>query len=285
MDGILVIDKPSGMTSRDVVNIVSKSLNIKKVGHTGTLDPLAEGVLVLAVGKATKIIELLTSEEKEYIAQVQIGLLTDTLDITGEVIETKSIPNNITEILPDVLEKFLGTYEQEVPLYSAVHVNGKRLYQYAREKQQVELPKRQVTIKKIELLDQTSETFTFSCHVSKGTYIRSLIRDIGQELKCPCCMKHLKRTKQGIFSLDDAFTIDDIKNQHYQFIPIQKALSSYPKVIIKKEQVKQVKNGVILPKCFNGQYALLCDEEGCLLAIYQENQKDEKTMRPWKVFS
>lgn len=285
MNGILVINKPSGMTSRDVVNIVSKTLNISKVGHTGTLDPLATGVLVLAVGKATKIIELLTNDEKEYVAEVQLGLSTDTLDVTGNVLENQSVPSNIMSKVEKVLPQFLGTYEQEVPLYSAVRVNGKRLYQYARENQEVTLPKRNVTIKKIELLNKKEDIFTFSCLVSKGTYIRSLIRDIGEKIDVPCCMKSLQRTKQGIFTIDKAYTIENIEKGNYKFISLENALTNYPKVVIEKDDIKKVQNGVQLPKRFEGKLGLLVDEDNNLLAIYQESDKDSSIMRPWKVFS
>lgn len=285
MNGILVIDKPEGLTSRDVVNIVSKQLHTTKVGHTGTLDPLATGVLVLAVGQATKIIELLTSNDKEYLAQVQMGIKTDTLDVTGNVLLKKTVETNILEKIPQVLESFQGTYLQEVPIYSAVKVKGKRLYEYARSGQVVALPKRNVTIKKIDLVTLDQTTFTFSCHVSKGTYIRSLIRDIGKKLELPCTMKNLRRTKQGIFSLEDAFTMDDIERENYRFISILDALKDYPKAIVNSDIEKKVRNGVVIPKCFDGKLGVICNQKNELLAIYQENEKDKETVKPWKVFS
>ena len=151
MDGIIVVNKPKGITSRDVVNNVCKLLNTKKIGHTGTLDPIATGVLVLCVGKATKLVEILTSNDKEYVATVKLGILTDTLDTAGTIIKKKHVNLDKNE-LEKVLNSFVGTYNQEVPIYSAIKINGKKLYEYAREKKEVILPKRMVEIKKIELL-------------------------------------------------------------------------------------------------------------------------------------
>ena len=167
MDGILLIDKPKGVTSRDVVNCVVKKLNIKKVGHTGTLDPIATGVLVICVGKATKLVNYLTSTEKEYIATVELGTKTDTLDNTGKIIEEQKATIKKEKIL-NVLESFKGKYVQEVPIYSAVKVNGKKLYEYARNGEKVELPKREVEVKNIELIGDSSyinnkTIFKFKC--------------------------------------------------------------------------------------------------------------------------
>ena len=152
MNGILIIDKPKGITSRDVVNNVIKIFNTKKVGHTGTLDPLATGVLVVCVGKATKLVSELTSTDKEYIASVTLGIKTDTLDSMGSVLFSEDAIKAKEEII-NVLNSFIGSYEQEVPIYSAVKINGKKLYEYAREGIDIELPKRKVEIKEIELLD------------------------------------------------------------------------------------------------------------------------------------
>lgn len=285
MDGILIIDKPSGMTSRDVVNIVSRKLNTKKVGHIGTLDPIATGVLVIAVGRATKIIELLMEHEKVYIAEVQMGMMTDTIDITGNILSKVDVDSSIIDKVDNILPKFIGTYLQEVPLYSAVRVDGKRLYEYARKNEKVKLPKRNVNITSINLLNKSKDTFSFSCVVSKGTYIRSLIRDIGNELGIPCIMKNLRRTKIGIFSINNACTIEDIENNKFQMIDIKDALSSYPKVIVEKDIAKKVLNGVKLPKVFDGEFALILDKEENLLGIYTIDKKDNTLMKPWKVFN
>ena len=206
MNGILLINKEKDYTSRDIVNIISKKFNTKKVGHFGTLDPLATGLLVIGIEKYTKLQSILKDETKEYICEVLIGKSTDTYDITGNTIEekeTKLIEKDIFE----VLNSFIKTYNQEVPIYSAVKVNGKKLYEYAREKKEILLPKKEVTIFDIKLLNFNLNTFTFICKVSKGTYIRSLVNDISKELEVPMCMLNLKRTKIGQFDIKDSFTI------------------------------------------------------------------------------
>ena len=179
-NGILVVNKEKGYTSRDVVNIVAKKFETKRVGHTGTLDPIATGVLVLAIGKATKIVEVLTNHDKEYVAKFVLGIRTDTLDITGNVLEECEAVVEKEKVI-ECLKKF-KVYEQTVPIYSAVRINGKKLYEYARRQEQIELPKRLVEIKKIKLIDyevKNGKTIvTIKTEVSKGTYIRSLIAEI-----------------------------------------------------------------------------------------------------------
>ncbi|MBQ6546978.1 MAG: tRNA pseudouridine(55) synthase TruB [Bacilli bacterium] len=224
MDEIILIDKEKGYTSRDVVNIVSKALNTKKVGHFGTLDPMAEGLLIIGVGNYTKLGNFFENDSKEYIAEVLVGRSTDTYDIEGN-----TISENYTSIDKDTLEKtlstFKGTYFQEVPIYSATKVNGKRLYEYAREGVSVSLPKKEVTIFDINLISlferDNYQYFSFSCTVSKGTYIRSLINDISKKINIPLCMSKLVRTKQDKFSLDDANTLEDIKSGNYKSLNIR----------------------------------------------------------------
>ena len=162
MDGVLVVNKEKGMTSFDVVNKISRILEMRKVGHTGTLDPMAEGVLIVCVGKATKIVELLTAEDKEYIAEAKLGIDTDTYDSEGTILKETEVPDNLP--IEEGISSFQKTYLQEVPIYSAVKVNGKKLYEYAREGKQVECPKREVTIKEIELLSKTKDSFKFRVH-------------------------------------------------------------------------------------------------------------------------
>ncbi len=289
--GILVVNKPKDMTSREVVNCVGKIFNTKKVGHTGTLDPLAEGVLVLGINQGTKIIEPLTATEKEYIAEVVMGLESDTLDITGELVEHSINKEYQEQEIKDVLYSFLGSYEQEVPLYSAVHVGGKRLYEYARKKEDVIPPSRTVIIKEIEFLGKLSiheerPTFRFRVVVSKGSYIRSLIRDIGERLGCFCIMKNLLRTRQGHFFIEDAISLEKIEEQS-SLIKIEDALrinSEYDTVEVPEELELKIQNGAILPRIFSGTYAILLTKEHELLAIYQRDSKDDSLMRPWKVF-
>ncbi len=281
MDAIYVIDKPKGLTSRDVVNQMGKILETKHLGHTGTLDPLATGVLVIAVGRATKIIDLLTSTEKEYLAEVKMGLLTDTLDITGNVLEQVEVPSVSFVELEKTLQSFVGKYEQEVPLYSAVRVQGKRLYEYARENQKVALPKREVEISKITLLNLQQDTFSFVVRVSKGTYIRSLIRDIGVKLQIPMSMQNLRRLHQGMFSIDEAIPLEQFTKKTPGYSCSEVLQRIYPRETISQELVKKVQNGakITLPRA--ERYLLLYDEQDHLLALYQ---KEAEHYRAFKIF-
>lgn len=274
MNGILIVNKPKNYTSRDIVNIISKKLNTTKVGHTGTLDPIAEGVLVVPIGRALKISELLTSEKKEYIAKVILGYETDMLDITGKEIK-RNIPNVDKDKLIEVLNSFIGKYNQEVPMYSAVKVNGRKLYEYARSNIQITPPSKIVEIYSISLLegpiykDNTVE-FTMKCEVSKGTYIRSLIRDIAYKLSTYGTMKELIRTKQGSFLLEDAFTLEDIQKDNYKLLSIKEALPNIKITKIDDKTLKQVKNGMVLDKFFEEEISLLVYKDGREIAIYKD---------------
>ena len=221
---ILIVNKPKDYTSRDVVNKLSKILGIKKIGHTGTLDPMATGVLVCLTGKYTKLVDMITSLEKEYIATIKLGFKTDTLDITGNVIEENSNYNITKEKIIEVLNSFKGKSTQTVPLYSAVHIDGKRLYEYARNGIEVELPKRDITINDIELLDFNDDLIKFRVVVSKGTYIRSLIEDICVKLNVLGTMSELIRSKQGVFSIEDSYNLEDIENNSYKSISLEEVL-------------------------------------------------------------
>ena len=239
MNGIIIVNKPYGYTSRDIVNILCKKFKTKRIGHTGTLDPIATGVLILCIGSATKLVEALTSDDKEYIATVELGTLTDTLDNTGNVIKEEKTNVNVNQI-KKALEKMQGVYEQEVPIYSAVKINGKKLYEYAREGINVDLPKRMVNIKSLELInnikyENNKTTFQIRCHVSKGTYIRSLVNDIAHELGTVGTMTSLNRVKQGIFNISDAYTLEDIENDNYKLLSIKEALSNVKQVIVSGE--------------------------------------------------
>ena len=282
MNGIILIDKPKDYTSRDIVNIVSKKLQTKKVGHTGTLDPLATGLLVLCVGKTLKLSELLVSTKKEYIATMTFGIETDTLDITGNIVKRDSKTKKITtKDIETVLKKYTGKIIQEVPKYSSVKVNGKKLYEYARKGEEVALPKREVEIFNIEpLFEINNNTFTFKCTVSKGTYIRSLIRDIGVSLGTYATMSDLRRTKQGIFNIEDAYTLEDIENNNYKILDAKDVLK-LPKVIVDKNLEFKVKNGQVLTKFFEEDKAMIINQNNELLAIYQK--KDDTYVKPYKM--
>lgn len=282
MNGILVLNKEKNMTSRDVVNEVCKKLGTRHIGHTGTLDPIATGVLVLGINDGCKIIDLLTSSNKTYEAEVCMGLETDTLDITGNVLRKEEV--NVTrEKLEEVISKFPKKYEQVVPKYSAIHVNGKRLYEYARDNIEVDLPKREVEIYSLKLLDIGNNTFKIEASVSKGTYIRSLIRDIGDMLGIPCTMQELKRTKQGIFDIKDAYNLDEV-NPDMDLISLSDALLDYDRIIVPSELEEKINNGMVLDLPTNSDLILVLNKENRLLAIYQRYDKDPKMMKPYKVF-
>ena len=243
MNGILVVDKEKDMTSFDVCHELMNLFNTKRIGHTGTLDPIATGVLVCTIGKYTKLNEVLTSTYKEYVADMEIGKLTDTLDTEGKEFECNKRDDITEEEIRDVILSYKKTYLQEVPIYSSVKVNGKKLYEYAREGISVELPKREVTIQDIEILDIKNNHVKFKCLVSKGTYIRSLIRDIGVSLNTGAIMTDLRRTKQGDFDIKDAYTLDDIKNSNYKILSIEDILDV--KVIeCDDELYKKISSGV-----------------------------------------
>ena len=252
MNGILIVNKSDGFTSRDVVNKLSKVFNTKKIGHTGTLDPIAKGVLVVVLGKYTKLCEDLTQTYKEYIATFKLGILTDTLDITGNIIDEKSC-NVSEEEIRNVISKYKCVYNQEVPIYSSVKINGRKLYEYARNGEEVTLPKREVDIKSIEVLEINKDIIKIKCLVSKGTYIRSLIRDIGESLNTHATMTDLIRTKQGIFDIKDSYTIEDIENGNYKLINIEDVLDL---CVINNEYIKEVTNGVKLELDIKNKYIL-----------------------------
>lgn len=285
MNGIIVINKPKDYTSRDVVNIVSKKLNTKKVGHTGTLDPLATGVLVLPIGRALKVSELLTSNTKEYIAEVILGYETDMLDITGTEIK-RNIPSVTKEELLKVLKSYIGKYNQEVPLYSAVKVGGRKLYEYARSGTPVIPPSKEVEVYSLELISDLKHIkgaveFTIRCEVSKGTYIRSLIRDIAYSLNTYGTMKNLIRTRQGIFTLKDAYTLKDIEENNYKLLSIKECLPNIKTTVIEEPLLTKVKNGMVLDKFFKENMSLLLDKEGKEIAIYIAS--GDNKVKPYKM--
>lgn len=285
MNGIIVVNKEVGYTSRDIVNLVCKKLNTKKVGHTGTLDPLASGVLVLCVGQGLKMCELLTCDNKEYIAGVTLGVSTDTGDLDGKIIEDRKV-NFTDKEIKDVVNSFLGTYMQEVPKYAAVKVNGKKLYEYARSNIEVILPKREVTIKDISICSNIERLdglifFKIKCVVSKGTYIRSLIRDIGKKIDCPSVMNSLIRTKQGNFSIDLACSLDDITNDKFKIIDILEAFPSIKRVIVHDEIAFKIKNGVPIKNLFNEKLAFILNKNKNLLALYKN---EDGICKAYKMF-
>lgn len=269
MNGVILVNKEKGKTSRDVVNDVSHILQTKKVGHTGTLDPIATGVLVITIGRYTKLTEVLTSTYKEYIAEFKMGILTDTLDITGNVLKNEHV-NIKEEDLRNAVLSFKKSYMQSVPLYSSVKVNGKKLYEYARKGDDVNLPSRNVDIKEIEVLSIDDDTIKIKTLVSKGTYIRSLIRDIGEALGVPATMTSLVRTKQGKFSIEDTCNVDDIKNDNYKMLTIEDVMDV--EVVDASEEVYfKVNNGVKMPSIYNKEFVLF-KYKGKEISLYRKDE-------------
>jgi len=271
LNKIIIVDKPKDYTSRDVVNKLSKILNTKKVGHTGTLDPMATGVLVCLTGKFTKLVDMISSLEKEYIATIKLGIKTDTGDITGNIIDNSEIPNLTKEQITKTLDKFLGSSVQTTPIYSAVHVNGKRLYEYARSNTEVELPKREIYISDIELLNYENDLIKFRVVVSKGTYIRSLIDDICLSLNTIGTMSELNRTKQGIFNINNSYTLEDIESNNYESLNIEEVLNL--KIIELDDNLyKKVINGNKLVDNNDG-YILYRKDNNNVALYYFENKE------------
>lgn len=283
MNEIIVVDKPKSWTSRDVVNKISHKFNTRRVGHLGTLDPIATGVLIVVLNEAVKLTDLIINDTKEYIATAKIGVQTDTLDITGNITKTSNVIPSYEE-LKGVVKSFLGKSIQEVPLYSSVKVNGRRLYDYARAGIDVELPKREIEIFDIELLEFKDNYFTFKVTVSKGTYIRSLIRDIGSKLNICCTMSSLRRINQAGIDISCASTLEDILSDKYKSLTFNDLLKDYPFVTVDSYLEKKIKNGRPLENryCFNR--FVYQNEFGKILAIY-EVSSDKKIVKPYKVFN
>ena len=286
MDGVIIVDKPKDYTSRDVVNVISKIYHTKKVGHTGTLDPLATGVLVVCLNKATKIVELLTCYDKEYVASFKFGVLTDTLDNTGSILNDEECILNKEDLL-NAMKQIEGTYMQEVPIYSAVRINGKKLYEYAREGLEVELPKHEVTISDLELLSFNAEDnhtiVSIKCHVSKGTYIRSLGNDIANILGTNAIMTELRRTKQGTFTIEDSIELKNI-TEDTKLISINDCLSMYKMIIAGFNLEEDILNGKILDNIYDEDNILFIDSNNNPIALYTIYDKEINKIKPWKMF-
>ena len=280
MNGVLLINKEKGITSSDVVVRLKHILNTKKVGHTGTLDPLAEGLMLVTVGKATKISNLLTEKYKEYIATFELGYQTDTYDTEGKVINKSEKVVDKDKII-EVINSYKKTYLQEVPIYSSVKVNGKKLYEYARNNIEVELPKREVEIKDIEILSIEENKVVIKTFVSKGTYIRSLINDIGLSLETYATMTDLIRTKVDKYNLEDAYTLEDVEENNYKLLSIEEVLD-YPKIELDDELYKKVSNGVKISNDYSINDKVILKYNDHLVAIYEEK---DNYLIPFIVFN
>ena len=252
-NGIIVIDKPQEWTSMDVCAKLRGIFHEKRIGHAGTLDPMATGVLPVFVGRATRAVEFAGEGEKEYVAGLRLGLVTNTQDTSGEVLEER--PVSVTgEALEQVLERFRGEIQQVPPMYSAIKINGKKLYELARKGREVERPPRKVTIHALTLESREGERdFTIRVRCSKGTYVRTLCHDIGQALGCGGCMSSLRRTMAAGFTLEDAVTLDEVQqaeDPEKLLLPVDAYFAGRPVLILKPDLEKKVRNGmtVILPQ-------------------------------------
>lgn len=292
MDGILNIYKEAGYTSHDVVAKLRGMLHQKKIGHTGTLDPDAIGVLPVCLGKATKVCDLLTEKDKTYRATLLLGTVTDTQDISGQVIKTGELCHLTEQNVLLAIQSFVGEYDQIPPMYSALKVQGKRLYDLARAGLVVERKSRRVQIMEISdlIVSMEEKTVDFTVHCSKGTYIRTLCYDIGEKLGCGACMKSLQRIQTGSFKIENAFKLAQIEQRIQNhtleeiLIPIDRLFSDIPKFIVEKEELeKLLLNGNPLHLPFQGEKLRIYYKNGQFAAIYK--WREEKQLYfPEKMF-
>lgn len=248
MNGIIIINKPENWTSHDIVNKIRKELNIKKVGHTGTLDPLATGVLPILLGEGTKLSKYLINHDKEYIATIKLGEKTNTGDITGKVLEKTRIQEKPIEQITNVLKTFEGKQEQVPPMYSAIKTNGKKLYEYARKGQVVEVKPRLIEIYELELLNYDTQTIKIRVKCSKGTYIRSLCEDIAKKMGTIGTMQALQRTQVGEFKIENTIGIEEILNNELEnkIITIEDFFKGKEIIVLEKNRLIHFLNGVKL---------------------------------------
>lgn len=276
MDGIILINKPKGCTSHDVVNKIKHVFN-EKVGHTGTLDPNATGLLPILIGKGTKLSYYLINHDKEYEVVLKLGEKTDTADSEGQVIERREVKDTMLDEnnVIDSLKHFIGKQEQVPPMYSAIKIKGKKLYEYARKNIKVEVEPRQIEIYSIELSDinKTEQTISFKVKCSKGTYIRSLCEDIAEKLGTVGYMKELNRTQVGIFNITDSISLDELEDNKNNNDFLQKHLITIEKLFIKLYKENEIQlNDKKLQLFLNGVKFSLNNPEG-LYRIYDENNK------------
>jgi len=290
ISGVLVVDKPVGLTSHDVVQIVRKGTNIRRAGHTGTLDPRASGVLVILIGPAVRLSEYVSASDKRYQAVVRLGATTDTYDAEGRV--TSSAPVTVTEDqFENALQQFIGEIEQVPPPYSAVKVKGRKAYEMAREGEEVELQPRKIKVYNLELLEWAPPEAVIDVYCSSGTYVRSLAHDLGEVLGCGAHLVGLRRTKSGRFTLRDAVPLRKLREAFelgtwYQYlIPAADALSDWPALELTHEQVEAVRHGHRVPgePPEKNTWARGVSEQGELVALL-EWVPESNEWQPRKVF-
>ena len=272
MNGIILIDKPQGWTSHDVVGKLRGILHERRIGHSGTLDPLATGLLVVFIGRATRAVEFAEADRKEYIAGLRLGMSTDTQDITGRIISKETdIPDE-----PEVriaIERFRGELEQTPPMYSAVKIGGKKLYELARKGESIERKPRHITIFGLEITGRSDNDYILDVVCSKGTYIRTLCHDIGAAMGCGGCMSSLRRTMAAGFTLADSVTLDAVLQADEPaalLLPVDAYFSGYPDLVADPEQEKRIRNGAALPMpgLPDGRYRVY-GQDGTFLALSQ----------------
>lgn len=277
MDGVLLVNKPRGLGSSSVVYKLRRILGTKDIGHCGTLDPLAEGLLVIVIGKALKISRFLTEDRKEYIATLKLGETTPTLDSESEISETKEVPNFTKEDIEKALLSFKGKSNQIPPIYSAISVNGKKLYEYARNNQTVEIKSREIEIYDIELLSYQDDEIKFRVDCSKGTYIRSLCLDIAKRLNNIGYMTSLIRTKAGDYSINNSFTLEEIEKNNFSLISVENALKSTFSIKVADEyELKEIKHGHYINKVTEGK-TLYLDKNRNPLGMYEYDTEKKIT--------
>lgn len=295
--GIINVYKEAGYTSHDVVAKLRGICRQKKIGHTGTLDPDAVGVLPVCLGNATKLCDMLTDRQKEYIATLRLGISTDTQDGSGKVLAKREVSASPSEVR-DVILSFIGDSMQVPPMYSALKVNGKKLYELAREGKEVERAARPVTIYELEILGEAHPEYTIKVKCSKGTYIRTLCHDIGEKLGCGGIMTKLIRSKAGGFEIETARTLDQLQNLSDQgtlseaVIPVEKMFESYPAFIVKESAFKAIQNGNQLKRndfveetadMIDGQKMRVYSHQNIFYGVYQCDKKRE-LFSPVKMF-
>jgi len=275
MDGVLLVNKEEGLSSFDVVRKIKKVLNTKKVGHCGTLDPLATGLLVVTVGKALKISRFLESDEKEYIATIKFGERTATLDREGEVVEERKITPFTEEDIKKVFSSLIGITKQKPPIYSALSVNGKRLYEYARENIEVEIKERDIEIKELELLEFDNDSLKYRVVCSKGTYVRVLCETIANKLNNIGYMTSLIRTRIGKLGLDNSYSLEQIEEGKYKLIDIENSLSNFVVLVVKDRDLYKASNGNVLDFYIEGN-VLVVDESRDVIALYEGDKENNR---------
>ena len=289
MSGVLVVDKPVGMTSHEVVQIIRRGTNIRRAGHTGTLDPRASGVLVILIGPAVRLSEYVSASDKRYQAVIRLGANTDTYDSDGQV--TKTNPIDITEEQFETeLKKFIGEIEQTPPPYSAIKMQGRPAYEMAREGEEVEMQPRIINVYSLDLLEWAPPEVTVDVHCSSGTYVRSLAYELGEKLGCGAMLAGLRRTKSGRFTLKDAVPLRKLiesfeSNSWYKYvIPAAEALAEWSALTLNNEQVEAIRHGHRIPgEGKAGEMVRGITEQGELVALL-EFDETTKEFQPRKVF-